>query len=234
MLADVRKALRDDIERGHFDLLGQATIESDREAQRDRRAGGDRLQSDLQTMPAQHGGMEAPRNGAKLVERDSDLLPRLIETRASVLIARDLLLEQAELERERDQALLGAVVQVALQSLPLPLSGLDHASARSLQLLQMRLLFGLQACILERNAGCRRYRAQQLGLVVEDRIVDKRGDGLSVPVDQGCRVERRLVRELDRLTFEIRVGSKLGKPVDERQRRVAQHAGERVPQIGGG
>src|SRR3954452_22050376 len=74
MLADVRKALRDDIERGHLDLLGQATIESDREAQGDRRAGGDRLQSDLQTMPAQHGGMEAARNGAKLVERDSDLL----------------------------------------------------------------------------------------------------------------------------------------------------------------
>src|SRR3954454_1963739 len=212
MLADVRNALRDDIKRGHFDLLGQATIESDSKAQRDRRSGGDRLQSDLQTMPAQHGGMEAARDGAKLLERDSNLVSRLIETRARVLIAGDLLLEQAELERERDQPLLGTVVQVALQSLPLPLSRLDHASARSLQLLQMRLLFGLQACILERNASCRRYRAQQLGLVVEGRIVDECGDVLSVLVDQGRRVGRRLVRQLDRLAFEIRVCSELGKP----------------------
>src|SRR3954469_25273442 len=135
MLADVRKALRDDIKRGHFDLLGQATIESDSEAQGNRRSGGDRLQSDLQTMPAQHRGVEAARDGAKLVERDSDLLSRLIETRARVLIAGDPLLEQAELERERDQPLLGTVVQVALQSLPLPLSRLDHAGARPLQLL---------------------------------------------------------------------------------------------------
>src|SRR3954452_16582164 len=160
MLADVRKALRDDIKRGHLDLLGQATIESDSEAQGDRRTGGHRLQSDLQTMAAQHGGMEAARHGAKLVERDSDLLPRLIETRARVLIAGDLLLEQAELERERDQPLLGTVVQVALQSLPLPLSRLDHPCTRTLQLLQMRLLFGLQTCVLERDAGCRRHRAQ--------------------------------------------------------------------------
>src|SRR3954447_18970545 len=67
MLADVRKALRDDIKRGNFDLLGQATIESESEAQWDRRTGGDRLQRHLQTMPAQHGGMEAAREGAKLV-----------------------------------------------------------------------------------------------------------------------------------------------------------------------
>src|SRR3954467_12337474 len=131
-------------------------------------------------MPAQHGGMEAARDGAKLVERDSDLVSRLIETRARVLIAGDLLLEQAELERERDQPLLGTVVQVALQSLPLPLSCLDHASAGSLQLLQMRLLFGLQACVLERNASCRRYRAEELRLVVEDRIVDQCSDGLAI------------------------------------------------------
>src|SRR3954454_519957 len=103
MLADVRKALRDDIKRARFDLLGQTTIQPDSEAQGDRRAGGDRLQSDLQTMPAEHGGMESARDGAKLVERDGDLVSRLIETRAGVLIARDLLLEQAELERERDQ-----------------------------------------------------------------------------------------------------------------------------------
>src|SRR4051794_514512 len=101
MLADVRKALRDDIKRSHFDLLGQAAIQSDSEAQGDRSAGGDRLQSDLQTMRAQHGGMESARNGAKLVERGSDLLSRLIETRARVLIASDLLLEQTELKRER-------------------------------------------------------------------------------------------------------------------------------------
>ena len=132
MLADVRKALGDDVERGNFYLLGQATLEGDRQAHGDRRAGDDRLQSDLQTVPAQHGGMQATRDGAKLVERDGDLVSCLIETRARVLIASDLLLEQAELERERDQPLLGAVVQVALQSLPLPLSRLDHASARSL------------------------------------------------------------------------------------------------------
>jgi hypothetical protein len=48
------------------------------------------------------------------------------------------LLEPAEVEREGDQPLLGAVVKVALQSLPLLLAGLDEPSARSFQLFETR------------------------------------------------------------------------------------------------
>ena len=136
--------------------------------------------------------MEAAGDVAELVERDGDLAACAWSSRARAsAIAGQLLLEQAELERERDQPLLRAVVQIALQSLALLLAGLDHACARAAQLLQVRLQLGLQAAVLERDPGCRRHRAQQLRLVLERRVVHQRGHVPAVPVDQ--RRRRRAV-----------------------------------------
>ena len=58
-------------------------------------------------------------------------LSRLVEPRLARRDRRRALLEQAELERERDEPLLRAVVQVALETLALPLPGLDRPARAS-------------------------------------------------------------------------------------------------------
>ena len=90
-----------------------------------------------------------------------------------------------ELERERDQPLLGAVVEVALEPLALLLAGLDHALARALELLQLRLELDLQAPVLERDPRRRADRLQQLRLIVERGVVDEGRQMSAVAVDHG-------------------------------------------------
>ena len=100
--------------------------------------------------------MKAARDLAELLERRRDLAPRDCEALLRVRVAVELLLEQAQLERERDQPLLCAVVQVALQPLALALAGLDDPRARPAQLLEPRPQLGVEAGVLERDPGsCR-------------------------------------------------------------------------------
>src|SRR6266516_5276728 len=111
--------------------------------------------------------MQAARDGAKLVERDRDLAPRLVEPRARVAVAGHLFLQQAQLERERDQPLLGSIMQIALQPLALTLPRLDHPCTRTLQLLQVSFLLGMQTPILERDPGRSTYGGAQLMLFLQ-------------------------------------------------------------------
>src|SRR5262245_45906848 len=138
-------------------------------------------------MPAQDSRMDTPGDVAELLERAADLAPRLTETSPSLGIAAQPLLEQAELERERDQPLLCAVVEIALQALPLFLARRKHACPRASELFEPRLQLGVQACVLERNAGSSGGRVQKLALVVECRIVEQRGDVSPVAADPRLR-----------------------------------------------
>ena len=67
-----------------------------------------------------------------------DLPARLIEARPRARVVAELLSSRLELERERDQPLLRAVVEVALQPLALLLPGLEHSRARAPQLVEAR------------------------------------------------------------------------------------------------
>ncbi len=145
-------------------------------------------------MPAEHRRVQAARHGAKLVERDGNLAPRPIEPSCRLRVGCQLLLEQAQLQRQRDQPLLCAVVQIALQPLPLLLARFDHPRARALQLLQMRLLLGLQARVLERDPGRRADRGEQLGLIVQIPVVEQRREMSTVSVDQRRRSSTLRVR----------------------------------------
>ena len=86
-------------------------------------------------MPADHRRVNAPRHVTQLLERQCDLAYRLIQAIHGIGVADKPLLEHAQLEREGDQPLLRSVVEVAFESLPLVLAGLDHSAARALQLL---------------------------------------------------------------------------------------------------
>jgi hypothetical protein len=61
----------------------------------------------------------------------------------------ETLFQQSELERERDQPLLGAVVEVALQPLPLLLARLDDAPPRSPQFLEASSELSLEPAVFE-------------------------------------------------------------------------------------
>jgi hypothetical protein len=78
-------------------------------------------------------------------------------------------------------------VEIALQPLALLLSRLDHSRARALQLFQMRLLLRLETTVLERHRGGRPYRGEQLGLVIQLGVMQKRRHVRAVAVDQRRR-----------------------------------------------
>ena len=229
VLADVGEALGDDVVGGDLDRLVAAgprrsTVEPDR----DRSVRGERLERDRQPVPAEHRRVQAARDVAQLLERERDLASR--PTRAGACASgspSSMLLEQAELERERDQPLLGAVVEVALEPLALLLSGLDHAPARAPQLLEPRLQLGLQARVLERDRGGRADRIEQLRLVVQRRVVDQRRHGAPSRSISVTRSAGLGLGQLHRVAVEIGPALELRQPVGERQRRVAQRSGER-------
>ena len=98
--------------------------------------------------------MDAARELAQLVERLGELVAGGVDEqlgRRRVLA--DVPLEEAQLHGEGDEALLGAVVEVALEALALGVAGRDEALARRPQLLEPRLRLGVQVLVLERDAG---------------------------------------------------------------------------------
>ena len=145
VLADVREALRDDVVRSHLDCLGQAPGDLDREADGNRGAGSELLERYGEAVTRDHGGVDPARDLAQLVERRGDLSSA---PRRSARVADrplELFLEQAEVQREGDQPLLGAVVEVALQTLTFILRGLDDPRARPAQLFEPRAKLDVQA-----------------------------------------------------------------------------------------
>ena len=140
---------------------------------------------DAEPVAGDHSRVQAVGDRAQLLERDRDLLAGGFDLRLRLGIVGELVGVHPELERERDQPLLGAVVEVALEPLALLLAGLDHARARALELLQLRLELDLQAPVLERDPRRRADRLQQLRLLVERGVVDEGRQMSAVAVDQG-------------------------------------------------
>jgi hypothetical protein len=81
-------------------------------------------------------------------------------------------LRGAELEPERHQPLLGAVVEVALDPPALFVAGRDDAGAGLLDEHELRAELGMEAGILEREPRGGRCIADESGLVLEACVVD--------------------------------------------------------------
>ncbi len=154
----------------------------------------------------------------------------MLDARPGLGIVTELGLESTEVERERDQPLLGTVVEVPLEALSLRLLGFDHASARLRELLDPRAEVGLEACVLERDAcGCG-DRVEQLGLVSERRVVDESRDRGSLPFDERDRTHPVVWWERHRLAVEVGVAVEVGQPVREGERRIPERTRERLPE----
>ena len=76
--------------------------------------------------------------------------------------AASLRADKAQREREPDEPLLGAVVEVALEPPALGVAGLDDAGARRAQLLELRAHLGLQPLVLEREPRGRGHLVDEL------------------------------------------------------------------------
>ena len=96
------------------------------------------------------------RQRPQLLERLVDVVLELAQPRGALLgIAQDDVLGELELDPERDEPLLGAVVQVALDPAPLLLRAGREAGARELELAQRRLGLGREPLVLEHDGGHR-------------------------------------------------------------------------------
>ena len=139
-----------------------------------------------------------------------------------------------ELEREPDpeQALLSAVVEVALEPPPLGVPGLDDAGTGSSHLGELGAELRLQARVLEREARGGGDGLEEFGLVQERRVVDEGGDTSAVVLEDGDGAS--FARgHVERAPAGIDVALVRGQPESELERRIAERTGDRVADVVG-
>ena len=137
--------------------------------------------------------MQAAGQLAQLLQRELQLLRRPGEQLLRrVGIGAELGLRQAQRERERDEPLLGAVVQVPLEPAALGVGGLDEARARALQLGELHLQLPLQPVSLQRQTRSRECCLEQLAFLEQRRVVLDQGE-------RPCRARPRTRPRLGRL-----------------------------------
>ena len=145
--------------------------------------------------------MDAAGELAQLLERGVELLAGAVEQRLGGLgVLAQAAARQAHVEGHRDQPLLGAVVQVALQAPALLQADAEHPLARRAQLLDLRAQLGVEALVLERQRGGRADRVDVAPLLVEqDGVVHERGDAAAVALDLGHGAAGAVAGQLDRM-----------------------------------
>ncbi len=130
VLRDVRRRLCDEVVDGHFDRLGQSLLRDLHDTDRDGRAIGECVERRLKSLRREGSRVDSPCELSQLAEGLFELVVRLAQHRfRSRGVSREGGLDELELKRERDEPLLRAVVQVALQSAPLAVGRFDDPRA---------------------------------------------------------------------------------------------------------
>jgi hypothetical protein len=132
--------------------------------------------------------MDAVRELAQLGDRLTELCLGFVEARheLAILVGSELRAEEAQREREPDETLLGAVVEVALEPAALGITGLDDADTRGAEIGQLGARLGLEALVFEREARRRRDFLDELGVVEEAGSVQGQGDWPAFPHEGRC------------------------------------------------
>ena len=213
VLDGVGERLAGDEVRGRLDLRRRAVgrrgdVDRDRGAAREvGERGGQAL---VQPRRADAGG-----DRAQVGDRGRDLVDGGVERRDEHLrLARERALQAPQHDAERDQPLLRAVVQVALEPAPLLVAGLGDPRARGLHLGQLQPQLDAQAGELDRHRGGVEHAAQQ---VRRGRRVQEHAE---VAADH--RALAPVVGQLDRAPVAVGVGPGLGQLEDERGVAVAE------------
>ena len=133
-------------------------------------------------------------------------------------------LQASQLDAERDESLLGAVVQVALETAALLVPGLDDAGARGLDLRELQTHLDAQPRHLDRERGGAEDPVEQVAPLPEGRVVEEHGGARVVAPDLALRalVPRQRPRDV-----AARIGVRLGlrQPEEELGERVADRLG---------
>src|SRR5215218_9456396 len=94
-------------------------------------------------------------------------------------------LRGSEIERERNEALLRSVVEIALDPPPLLVSRCDDSAAGLLDLRQLRVHLRVQPGVLQRHPGSGAGGLNELRLLAQARIVDERREWRTLVVQSG-------------------------------------------------
>ena len=129
VLGDVGERLGDQVVGGDLDGGGRTALQRDGDVHGQRRAGRDRAQRGAEPTVGEHGGVDAVGQVAQLAQRGAELLPRGGHEPLLLGPGREPSAERAELQRERHEPLLGAVVEVALEPAALAVPRLDDPRA---------------------------------------------------------------------------------------------------------
>ena len=183
VLGGVLEALETAEVDGVLDSLGVAADPGVVDADGDRRAA--RHPGEREGDPALREGLrvDAARHGAQLVDRRVDLGAEALEHRP-LLGSVDLLPRERQVDPQRHEPLLGAVVQVALDPPPLGMPGLQDAGLGGAQL-------SLEVAVLHRQQRRGRRGVHQLGILGERLVDHHRRHVVAAPVDRQPRGTRR-------------------------------------------
>lgn len=115
---------------------------------------GGRLREDIEgrgeALIPQHSRIEAMRDIAQIVHREAQLGCCLVDPD----FATGTPINEAEPDRERDQMLLGAVMQIPFQLPPVGVAGLYDTSSCGSQGIELRTRFRLEPFVVEADTSC--------------------------------------------------------------------------------
>jgi hypothetical protein len=115
VLEDVRERLGDQVVRRHLHRFRRSPPGLDEELDRERRSRGQRRERRGETAIAEDGRMDAASEVTQLLQRGGELGASLREQLFLLGAGRQETREQPQPHRERDEPLLGAVVEIALE-----------------------------------------------------------------------------------------------------------------------
>ena len=231
---DVRDRLGDDEVRRGLDRRRQPLVRHGGDLDRQRHPLRQRLQRRPEPAIGEHRRMDPARELAQLADRLVEVLRRAVEQLPGRLrIVVHARARQPQAQRERDEPLLRAVVQVALDLAPRRVGALDDPRARGAQLGDGRAQLRRQPLVLQRQRGRAADGVHELGLLGQRRVVHEHRDRAPVALDGRAAVGSSgsvdRVRRARRPTRRAPAASRRARATGRAARRPARPAGRRRP-----
>ncbi len=214
---------------GRLDGRRQARRFDVAELDRQRRLVGQRGEGGREARLAEDRREDAVGQLAQLLQRGRGLLPGRVQQPHERRVAAGA--SEPQVVGEREQLLLRAVVEVALQPAPLRVARRDDAGARGAQLADLGEQLGAQRLVLHGEPGGGSERRLELLLVQERAVVQHQGERAPAPRDASDRAPG------SRLGRDPAVGvdqpARAGARVQDLDPVVAERGRERLAELAG-